>query len=300
MLLPGVSTLKRLCARIRTRVQERRWHHMAGAFDAMQFARIARLFESNDGPASIEELRRAPRRLAPGEFMAHLQRIDAIRAVNLAPKGAPGAPEAVIERLARSARKMRPVTLARLPEPRRSALLVALFGALEGIAIDEGLELFEQLIDQSVKDAARAYVASRMRTLRDLDAAALILAQAAELMFLQESDDASLKQALAGVDPAEVEAAIERTRRLARALDDRHFRELCSSWRRVKRLFEGLLGRITFEATPSAEPVREALAFLANTPDWTKTPMRAAPLARALAELGRIVKTIHVHGRVGD
>lgn len=134
VLLPGVSTLERFCARIRTRVQERRWHKMAGAFDAMQSAHIARLLDSRDGPASIEELRRAPRRLAPGEFMVHLQRIDAIRAVNLSPKGAPGSPDAVIERLARSARKMRPAALARLPEPRRSALLAALFGALEGIA----------------------------------------------------------------------------------------------------------------------------------------------------------------------
>ena len=66
---------------------------------------------------------------------------------------------------------------------------------------------------------------------------------------------------------------------LARPPDDRHFRELCMSWRRTKRLFEGLLGRVTFEAAPSAEAVRDALAFLANTPNWTKTPMRAAPTA---------------------
>ena len=161
VLLPGVSTLERFGTRVRARVQEQRWHNMAGAFDAKQSANIARLFESGDGPALIEELLRAPRRLAPGEFMAHLERIDAIRALNLAPTGAP---DAVVERLARSARKMRPATLARLPEPRRSASLAALFGALEGIAIDEGLELFDQLIDQTVKDAARAYVASRMRT----------------------------------------------------------------------------------------------------------------------------------------
>ena len=59
--------------------------------------------------------------------MTHLKRIDAIRAANLAPKDAPGAPDAVIERLAHAARKMRPAALARLPEPRRSATLAALF-----------------------------------------------------------------------------------------------------------------------------------------------------------------------------
>ena len=252
---------------------------MAAAFDAEQSAYIDRLFESGDGPMLIEELRQGPRRLAPGEFMTHLERIDAIRAANLAPKDTPGAPDVVIERLARSARKMRPAALARLPEPRRSAMLAALFGALEGIALDEALELFDQLIAQTVKDAAKAYTASRMRTLRDLEAAALILAQAAEFVVLNESDDVSRQQALAAIGSARIEDAIERARRLARPPDDRHFRELCASWRRSKRLFEGLLGRIAFEATPSTEPVREALAFLADTPDWTRSPMRSAPTA---------------------
>ena len=98
---------------------------VAVAFDTEQSAYIARLFDSGNGPTLIEELRRAPRRLAPGEFMAHLERIDAIRAANLAPKDAPGAPDAVIERLVHAARKMRPAALARLPEPRRSATLAA-------------------------------------------------------------------------------------------------------------------------------------------------------------------------------
>ena len=102
-------------------------------------------------------------------------------------------------------------------------MLAALFGALEGIAIDEGLELFDQLIEQIVRDAARAYMAARMRTLRDLDAAALILAQAAELVFLKEGDDGSLQQALDEIDPARVEDAIERTRRRARPPDDPAF-----------------------------------------------------------------------------
>ena len=191
VLLPGASTLERFCARVRARVQEQRWRNMAGSFDAKQSEYIVRLFESGDGPALIDELQRTPRRLAPGEFMTHLERIDAIRAVNLAPKDPPGAPDAVIERLARSARKMRPAALARLPEPRRSAILAALFGALEGIALDEGLDLFDQLIAQTVMGAAKDYTASRMRTLRDLDAAALILAHAAEVVFLNERDDSS-------------------------------------------------------------------------------------------------------------
>ena len=128
-----------------------------------------------------------------------------------------------------------------------------------------------------------------MRTLRDLDAAALTLAQAVEFVFLNDRDDASLRQALAEIRSAAIENAIERTRHLARPPDDRHFQELCTSWRRIRRLFEGLLRRIAFEAAPVAEPVREALAFLAHTPDWTRASMRAAPTACVSAAWSRHV-----------
>ena len=64
VLLPGVGTLERFCAHVRARVHDQRWRRMAGAFDTEQSAYIARLFDSGDGTALIEELRRAPRRLA--------------------------------------------------------------------------------------------------------------------------------------------------------------------------------------------------------------------------------------------
>ncbi|MEZ5837062.1 MAG: hypothetical protein R3D03_15230 [Geminicoccaceae bacterium] len=51
---------------------------------------------------------------------------------------------------------------------------------------------------------------------------------------------------------------------MARPPDDRHFEELCAYWQRVHRLFKALLQRITFDANPIAEPVREALDFLAG------------------------------------
>ena len=161
---------------------------------------------------------------------------------------------------------MRPATLARLPEPRRSASLAALFGALEGIAIDEGLELFDQLIDQTVKDAARAYVASRMRT---------------SSCFSTTTTTFRCNKSWPELTPPRSRTpSNERDTSLARPTIG--ISGNCAHrGDGFKRLFEGLLGRVTFEAAPSAEPVREALAFLAHTPDWTKTPMSAAPTACA-------------------
>lgn len=281
VLLPGVSTLERLCARIRARVRERRWHRMAQAFDAEQIARLDSLLSGEEAPAMIEELRRAPRRLKQTELLRHLERIDAIRAQKLAPNRDVGAPDAVVERLARSARKMRPATLIRLPEPQRLATLAALFGAMEGIALDEAIDLFDQLMGETVKMAAKDYAATRMRGLRDLDAAALTLAKFGDLALIETDDDAALRTArddlVVELGAETIRDAIQRAKRLARPPDDRHHEELCAYWSRVRRLFSGVLQRAEFGAAPGAEPIREALVFLSNTPDWTRCSMRKAP-----------------------
>ena len=50
------------------------------------------------------------------------------------------------------------------------------------------LKLIQQSLTQTGKTAARDYVARRMRSLRDLDAAALILARVSELALIDVSD----------------------------------------------------------------------------------------------------------------
>lgn len=83
-------------------------------------------------------------------------------------------PAAPLGRLARSARAAKPANLAAVHEPRRTATLAALFQTLEA-ALDGALELFEALMTDIFRQAEKAYRTSRLRSLRDLDAAAIIL-----------------------------------------------------------------------------------------------------------------------------
>ena len=285
ILLPGVSTLERLIARIRHRIQNKRWEILAGSFTADQRRRIDRFFDHDgSGPISLDELRSSPRALATGELIRHLERIDAIRTQELVPGSIGNVPALVIERLARSGKTMRMTALVRMPEPRRTAMLAALFHSLEAIAQDDAIELFEGLMNEVVNEAGKAYNTARMRSLRDLDKAALMLADVAELAIFEPVEDGPSiidKQAelLRRSGRDEIRAAMERARHLARPPDDRHFEELCAYWRRVHRLFKALLQRITFDANPIAEPVKEALDFLAGLENWTKGSLKGAPTA---------------------
>ena len=84
-------------------------------------------------------------------------------------------PAAPLGRLARSARVAKPANLAALHEPRRTATLAALFQTLEAVALDDAVELFDALATDIFALAEEAHRKSRLRSLRDLDAAAIVL-----------------------------------------------------------------------------------------------------------------------------
>ena len=177
VLLPGVSVLERLVGRIRDRAQKRLWKRLVAALDEKQRERIAKLFdEGNDsGFAALDALRTVPTQRSSGEFLHHLDRLEAIRAFDLRLSPPKGVPAASLERLARVARAGKPSAIAALQEPRRTATVAALFHTLEAAAQDDAAELAEALIADLVKDAEAADKQARLRSLRDLDDAAILL-----------------------------------------------------------------------------------------------------------------------------
>jgi hypothetical protein len=173
-------------------------------------------------------------------------------------------PSAPLSRLARMARTSKPSNLAVLQEPRRTATLVALFQTLEAVALDDAVELFDALATDIFSAAEEAHRKSRLRSLRDLDAAAIVLRDVSRRVI--QDDDLPLtswRDALIDI--------------LVSAPDDRRYQELRPYWRRVRTLFSGLLQRITLDATPAGRPVTAALNYLRGVDNWSKARMTDAP-----------------------
>jgi len=185
VLLPGVSVLERLVSRIRDRAQKRLWKRLVAALDDKQRERIAKLFDETceTSLVALDALRTVPTKRSSSEFLQHLDRLEAIRAFDLRPSPPKGVPAASLERLARVARAGKPSAIAALQEPRRTATVAALFHTLEAAAQDDAAELAEALITDLVKDAEAADKKARLRSLRDLDDAAILLRDMAKLVF---------------------------------------------------------------------------------------------------------------------
>jgi hypothetical protein len=75
-----------------------------------------------------------------------------------------------------------------LAEPRRTATAAALFSTLEAAALDDAVELFEALASDIISAADNAHRKARLRTLRDLDAAALKLKDVVQLFLAGEEE----------------------------------------------------------------------------------------------------------------
>lgn len=299
VLLPGVTTLERLIGRVRHRANLRLWHRLTRALTDEQRQQLATLLTPADTTlAGLEDLRAAPRRRSPTELLRHLERIDAIRAHGLSLAMPVNLPSAPLSRLARAARTSKPSNLAVLQEPRRTATLVALFQTLEAVALDDAVELFDALASDIFSAAEQAHRKSRLRSLRDLDAAAIVLRDVGRRV-VQDDDlpltgwrDALFEQ----IARADIEAAMASIDTLVSAPDDRRYQELRPYWRRVRALFAGLLQRIALDATPAGRPVAAALDYLRGVDNWSKARMTEAPTEavgaawkrHALDEAGRV------------
>ncbi len=281
VLLPGVTVLERLVGSVRDRARTRLWRHLVASLTDDQRKRVASLFDGDETQAfaALDALRTVPTKRAPAEFFRHLDRLDAIRAFDLKPTPPQGVPAATLERLARVARTSKPSAIAALQEPRRTATIAALFHTLEATAQDDAAELAEALLTDLVKDAEAANKKARVRSLRDLDEAAMLLREIGRMVLVE--DDLPLdrwREALFERLPRpDIEAAMAKVDAIAQSGDARPYAELRARWRRARRLFFNVATRIETDATPGGRIVGSAVAYLKSAPDWSGAKLRDAP-----------------------
>jgi hypothetical protein len=187
-------------------------------------------------------------------------------------------PPTRIQALARFATTAKASAIERLPDQRRVATLVAFVLNLEAIAQDDALDLLDILITEIFSGAKTAGEKARLRTLKDLDAAAIQLSQVGRLLLDRSVPDAAVRgAAFAAVVPEALEAAVGQVERLVRPPEDVYYQELCESFRRVRTFLPSLLRTVGFGATPAGQPVVAALEHLRKVEEKGRAQAGDAP-----------------------
>lgn len=256
ILLPGITVLERLVAQVRERVARRVWRYLARLPDEKQSRQLEALLEVEPltRQTQLDQLRRSPTRVSAPALVQALQRLRQVRAFDLRQSETSRIPPSRLKALSRTAFTARAQTIERMPPDRRMATLVAFIYELETVAQDDALDVFELLLKSILAKSETEGRKERLRTLQDLDAAALTLSSAGRVLLDAQCRDAQVRQTIfVQISPDQLASAVARVEDLARPPDDRYYPEVLSQWRTVRRFLPLLLDTIEFEATRAGE-----------------------------------------------
>ncbi|MEO1990281.1 MAG: Tn3 family transposase [Martelella sp.] len=282
VLLPGPSVLERTVAKVRTRANARLHRLLIETMTPEQRARLDTLVAVPEGErqSPLDRLRDGPYIQSGREIRRALDRLEEIRTLTNGLPSIDRLPPGKITTLARFASAAKAQAVSRLPPDRRAATLLAFIRTLEASAGDDVIDVFDVVSTSMFSEASKSAKQARLRSLRDLDAAALKLRDAAVIILNPETPDDAVRTAIFQIiDTDSLAAAIERVGELAEPHDDTYFRELRKYNRKIAYT-PGLLTGLDLSAAPAGRPLLEAVEYLRVIHSGRK---RTGPLPTAFA-----------------
>lgn len=174
--------------------------------------------------------------------------------------------------LARFAGAAKAQAVARLPDDRRAATLVAYIRMLEASAGDDIIDLVDVVSTRMFTNARIKAKEARMRSLRDFDVASLRLRDAGAVLLDESISDAEVRAAVfAIVDRTALSNAVDQVNLLARPSDDSYFAELRQQTGAIKYLPKMLAG-LELDAAPAGQSLLDAVEHLRRVHKGEKRP----------------------------
>jgi TnpA family transposase len=299
VLLPGVTVLARLVAQVRDKAASRLWRSLARTLKPRQAARLETLLvaEECSRQSPLERLRRAPTRVSVAGLVGALERLREIRALEVSHIDLSAVPPVRVQALARYAAAARAQAIARMPPPRRHATLLAFAQVEEITALDDVLDLLDQLITAMLARVEHAGQQRRLRTLKDLDHAALLLRRACLVVLDPGCADRHVRDSVfAQVPRDQLTQAVAQVADLVGPADDHYYEDLRSRYSQVRQFLPALLEAVEFTGTGASRPVIEAIYFLKSVEGQKRPDMNQAPRALLTPAWERLV--IGPEGRI--
>jgi hypothetical protein len=280
ILLPGISTLTVLIAKVRDRVSKRLWQRLTLLVNTQQKEQLENLLLVPNGKrySKLDELKKGPTHISSVGLVQALQRYRYIRDLGMGKINIGNIPKAKINHLARYVTVSWAPSIARMPDDRRIAILFSFAYVYETKALDDALDLLDMLITEITAATKRLGEKKRIRSLGDLDRAALKLSDFSDLFLKHEADNNLPVMIYKSISRDTITNAIEVIRQIAKPNHDKYYDELLEQYRTVRRFLPTLLNTVKFQTTKEGKPVQAAIEFLATTEGKRQPSFQNAPL----------------------
>src|SRR6266567_2714983 len=282
VLLPGVSVLARLITRIRERANARLYRRLAGLPSAEQRDRLSHLLVVPAGSrrSPLDRLRRGPTQPTAAGLVDALRRLRDARALGGDDLELSNIPAGRLKVLARYASTARAQAIQRMPAERGMATLVAFACTLEASAQDDALDVLDRLLTDLLARVDKQERQRRLRTIGDLDAAALLLRDISLVVLDRATSDHTVRSEIFVRWPLErIEQAVTTVGALARPPENNLAPEtLLSRFSMVRQFLPLLLETITPHPATGGQAVLAAWEFLHRIERNASAPMHEAPL----------------------
>jgi hypothetical protein len=180
--------------------------------------------------------------------------------------------------------------MARMPDDRRIATLVAFAYVYTAATLDDALDLFDMLIAEIAASAKTLGQKKRLRSLHDLDQAALALAEVCSILLDEaHPDDAGRKAVFTRMSLEQMAQAMTTTYDLARPPEEDYQEEMLTRYHSVRRFLPRVLDTIAFKAALAGAPVLKAVDYLQGVQGRRNPRLAEAPLESVDAGWQRLV-----------
>ena len=295
VILLGATTISHLIACVRERANVRLYTDLAQRLSKRQAGKLDALLvrERGETRTGLERLRSAPIDATTITLAAALKRLESIREVGV---GNIKLDDVAENRLAPMVRFALTVRVADLEKhSRRRATLLALLQHLARSATDDVLTIFARVMDElDVRGRKRRQVEC-LRSLKDLDAAALTLRDVARVI-LNSSIPAAWVRAtiLERLGEPKLFEAITQVTNLASPAGSEEAEVWENAHRSVALFIVPLLTALRFEGGPGAKNLLEAMAFAQRTSGTARSSWVAAA-TRVIPQLASHCTVVEEH-----
>ena len=280
ILLPGISTLVVLISQVRERVSKQLWKRLASLVGTVQKKQLKDLLAIPAGKrySQLDELKNGPTNISSIGLTQALSRYKFIRDIGIGRLNFVSIPKAKINHLARYVTVSWAQSISRMPEDRKIAVLVAFMYVYEIKALDDALDLLDVLITEITAKASRLGQKNRIRSMGDLDKAALQLSDFADL-FLKNETKADIIKVVYEIIPKDlIIQSISRVREIVKASGNKYYEEQVDQYKTVRRFLPMLLDTVTFKATLAGAPMLKTLKYLSDMENKRNPSFADAPL----------------------